>query len=340
MAVISKLAKGLFELLDMGKKSGEVVNYPDEWIGQVPYELRKEVAIHNEGILGSSYREGMEASPTYYRGGGTGRSELKPDTWMSTDPHQASTYAGKYGGGNVMPLKVSKDNVPEVYSNSPEWNRIGLYDSDIKIPSNEYPEGLGYTVFGKEPEPWETTDTNILSEWAKRNGFGGIGIKGLKDVGPYQRGADLTSLVRAESLSLADPSKARSVNAVFDPAKASSTNLLASNPLATAGALALGGNIGQAPQGILALSQGRDALLSPQESEYLKGQAELQGLLGVKDVDAYNYSDMLPVKRDKASGGYSPAMTGVLRDAIEAIYNIGQSRRTGLLDPEVSSGIL
>jgi len=113
-----------------------------------------------------------------------------------------------------------------------------------------------------------------------------------------------------------------------------------SNPLATAGALAIGPNVGQTPQGILALSQGRDTLLSPQESEYLKGQAELQGLLGVKDVDAYNYSDMLPVKRDKASGGYSPAMTGVLRDAIEAIYNIGQSRRTGLLDPEVSSGIL
>ena len=241
---------GLLDTLNAGKNSGEVVTYPDEWIEQVPYELRKEVALHNEGILGSGYREGMEASPTYYRGGGTGRSELKPDTWMSTDPHQASTYAGKYGGGNVMPLKVSKDNVPEVYSNSPEWNRIGLYDSDIKIPANEYPEGLGYTVFGKEPEPWETTDTNILADWASKNGFGGIGIKGLKDVGPYQRGADLTSLVRAESLSLADPSKARSVNAVFDPAKASSSNLLASNPVATAAAGA---------GGILAMSASDDS---------------------------------------------------------------------------------
>jgi hypothetical protein len=60
--------KGLLGMLDAGKKSGKVVEYPDEWIEQVPYELRKEVALHNEGILGSSYREGMEASPTYYHG--------------------------------------------------------------------------------------------------------------------------------------------------------------------------------------------------------------------------------------------------------------------------------
>jgi len=288
--VVGKLTNSLFGMLDAGKKSGEVVTYPDEWIEQVPYELRKEVANHNEGILGTSYREGMEASPTFYRGGGTGRSELKPDTWMSTDPHQASTYAGKYGGGNVMPLKVSKDNVPEVYSNSPEWNRIGLYDSDIKIPANEYPEGLGYTVFGKEPDAWETTDTNILADWAKKNGFGGIGIKGLKDVGPYQRGADLTSLVRAESLSLGDPSKARSVNAVFDPAKASSSNLLASKPAATIGAGILGA-IGASQSGKTYADYSPSNLARLQNDDVGGYQAPFSGLLARAAMGANSLND-------------------------------------------------
>ena len=147
-------------------------------------------------------------------------------------------------------------------------------------------------------------------------------------------------LLNGNEMVFLDTGKVRDLRAGFNKADVGKEGLFKSDPLATAGALALSGNVGQAPQGILALNQGRDALLSPQESEYMKGQAELQGLLGVKNMDDYNYSDMLPVKRDKASGGYSPAMTGILRDAIEALYNIGQSRRTGLLDPEVSSGIL
>jgi len=174
---------------------------------------------------------------------------------------------------------------------------------------------------GRNPKDY-TQSMNAINQQLKTEGFTGLDYAGER--------------------MMFDEDTSRSIFAAFDPTKASSSNILASNPVvgATAGALATGGNVGQAPQGILALSQGRDALLSPQESEYMKGQAELQGLLGVKNVDAYNYSDMLPVKRDRASGGYSPAMTGILRDAIEALYNIGQSRRTGLLDPEVSSGIL
>ena len=232
--VISSLVK----MLAKGKADGTVVNYPDELIESTPFELRKAIADHNESVLGPEYRESF-GDTTFYRGGGSERSALKNDVWMSSDPYQASTYAGQIGG-NVMPLKVRKGDIPEVYSNSPEWNRIGLLDSSMKIPRNEYPEELGRVMFNSEQSPYAVTDTNKIAQFAKDEGFGGVSIKGLQDIGPYQRGADLSKVRRAESLMLADGSNARSVNAAFDPAKESSRNLLASNPAATMGAGILG----------------------------------------------------------------------------------------------------
>ena len=242
MGLLGKTAKAgsglldeLIKLLAKGKADGSVVEYPDELIESTPFELRKAIADHNESILGPEYRESF-GEKTFYRGGGSERSALKDDVWMSSDPYQASTYAGKVGG-NVMPLKVRKEGIPEVYSNSPEWNRIGLLDSSMKIPSNEYPEELGRVMFSSEQSPYAVTDTNRIAQFAKDEGFGGVGIKGLQDIGPYQRGSDLSKVRRAESLVLADGSNARSVNAAFDPAKEGSRNLLASRPEAAIASL-------------------------------------------------------------------------------------------------------
>lgn len=234
----AEVVDSLFKLLAKGKADGTVVSYPDELIESTPFELRKAIADHNESVLGPEYRESF-GDTTFYRGGGSERSALKNDVWMSSDPYQASTYAGQIGG-NVMPLKVRKGDIPEVYSNSPEWNRIGLLDSSMKIPRNEYPEELGRVIFNSEQSPYAVTDTNKIAQFAKDEGFGGVSIKGLQDIGPYQRGADLSKVRRAESLMLGDGSNARSVNAAFDPAKESSRNLLASKPAATIGAGILG----------------------------------------------------------------------------------------------------
>ena len=234
----AEVVDSLFKLLAKGKADGTVVSYPDELIESTPFELRKAIADHNESVLGPEYRESF-GDTTFYRGGGSERSALKNDVWMSSDPYQASTYAGQIGG-NVMPLKVRKGDIPEVYSNSPEWNRIGLLDSSMKIPRNEYPEELGRVMFNSEQSPYAVTDTNKIAQFAKDERFGGVSIKGLQDIGPYQRGADLSKVRRAESLMLGDGSNARSVNAAFDHAKESSRNLLASKTAATIGAGILG----------------------------------------------------------------------------------------------------
>jgi len=130
------------------------------------------------------------------------------------------------------------------------------------------------------------------------------------------------------------PSNIRSKFAKFDPAKASSSNLLASNPAATLGAGILGNTIGQESSGLLALQQGRDALLTPQESQYLRNHAALQETLGTKDNEKFKYGNLLPMKIDRESGDYSLAMTGLLRDIIEAGYDVGQSRKTGIQNPQ------
>ena len=128
-----------------------------------------------------------------------------------------------------------------------------------------------------------------------------------------------------------DPSQYRSVDAAFDPAKTGSSNLLASNPVATAGAVGMSANANGVPQGILDFAQGRDTLLTKQESDYINNAKQLQGLLGAKDNNFYNYGDIAPLKRHKDTGDYSLAMTGILRDVIEAGHDaLIQPQNTGI----------
>ena len=128
-----------------------------------------------------------------------------------------------------------------------------------------------------------------------------------------------------------NPSNIRSKYAQFNPDKSNSSNILASNPLATAGAVGMAANANGVPKGILDLAQGRDTLLTKQESDYINNAKQLQGLLGAKDNNFYNYGDIAPLKRHKDTGDYSLAMTGILRDVIEAGHDaLIQPQNTGI----------
>ena len=104
-----------------------------------------------------------------------------------------------------------------------------------------------------------------------------------------------------------------------------------SNPVATTGAGLLAmDNVGQESQGLMDAIAGRDAMLTSQQVEYLNNQRELQQLLGTQDTNKFNYADIVPMKRNKETGERSFAMTGLLRDIIEAGHNVVQSQRTGI----------
>jgi len=156
----------------------------------------------------------------------------------------------------------------------------------------------------------------------------------LKDEGAYNRidpedefYDGTPSTVRADQ----NATNLRSTSARFDPEFSHLSNTLASNPIATtsAGLMAMD-NVGQESQGLMDAIAGRDAMLTSQQVEYLNNQRELQQLLGTQDTNKFNYADIVPMKRNKETGERSFAMTGLLRDIIEAGHNVVQSQRTGI----------
>jgi len=138
-------------------------------------------------------------------------------------------------------------------------------------------------------------------------------------------------LLNGNEMVFLDTGKVRDLRADFNKADVGQEGLFKSSPVATASAGILANTMGQESSGLAAIQQGRDALLTPQESQYMKAQRDLQQLLGAKDSEAFNYGELAPVKRNKETGDYSFAMTGLLRDIIEAGHDsLIQPQRTGI----------
>ena len=240
---MGSLSKALKGLLEAGMAEGKVVQYPDEWIGKVPTNLRKEVASHNEGLLGSVYRDSFENAPTFYHGTGSDISEFNIDkgtrktqdtgAWFSTNPHTSSTYAGRVGG-NVMPVKIRDSDAVTLDVGGSAWGDI---DPFSYLDKQQYG--------GEELSDLFDIENNITTDHVARlvrgEGHDSILFKNLADIGPHSTFSDYKKAGNpSDVLASFDPSNIRSVNAVFDPAKSSSSNILASNPVATTGAGLLG----------------------------------------------------------------------------------------------------
>ena len=222
--------------------------------------------------------------------------------FFTSNPEEANYYAttdstGRTVNGAVYPTFIKTKNPLIIDSKN---------DSDLASE-----QGVGY---------WDNRHEELMKK-ARDGGYDSIR---LIDRGAYEDGYDVMSVVL-------EPSNIRSPSAAFDPAKTGSSNLLASNPAATTGAVGMSANANGVPQGILDFAQGRDTLLTKQESDYLNNAKQLQGLLGAKDNNFYNYSDIAPLKRHKDTGDYSLAMTGILRDVIEAGHDaLIQPQNTGI----------
>jgi len=83
------------------------------------------------------------------------------------------------------------------------------------------------------------------------------------------------------------------------------------------------------------------AVAAGQEAEGLLAQ------LPQKDLEAYNYSDVLPVKRSKDPeeregllGGYSPAYTGIVEDMVEGLLKFSTQAKRGIYNPTAATEFL
>ena len=117
-----------------------------------------------------------------------------------------------------------------------------------------------------------------------------------------------------------NPSNIRSKYAAFDPLESGSSNLLASHPTATIGAGVLGLTQSEAAQNNL------DALMS-----------QYNNLVG-RNESIYNYGELLPIKRSVVTGDYSPAIPKFVDDIARGLLDLGQSRKSGVVNN--SSSIL
>lgn len=83
------------------------------------------------------------------------------------------------------------------------------------------------------------------------------------------------------------------------------------------------------------------AVAAGQEAEGLLAQ------LPQKDTEAYNYSDVLPIKRSKDPeeregllGGYSPAYTGIVEDMVEGLLKFSIQAKRGIYNPAAATEFL
>jgi len=83
------------------------------------------------------------------------------------------------------------------------------------------------------------------------------------------------------------------------------------------------------------------AVAAGQEAEGLLAQ------LPQKDTEAYNYSDVLPIKRSKDPeeregllGGYSPAYTGIVEDMVEGLLKFSTQAKRGIYNPAAATEFL
>lgn len=159
--------------------------------------------------------------------------------------------------------------------------------------------------------------TNDYVARVKNYDLPSIQFKDVRDIGPrtvgYPREVLQNAFEPSNVTATLDPTMVRSqLSAAFDP-EYNGPNILGSRMMPTAAT----------------------GLLGTQE---LAAQQELEGLMGQynkfmdRKPEIYNYGDIAPVKRNVVTGEYSPAMPLMIDEIMKGLLDVGQSRKTGVVN--------
>ncbi len=201
--------------------------------------------------------------------------------WLSSSPDTARSYA-EYAAKDVpVRAKLREADAAEARGDWDAYDKALVDAEDLEQAIyNEPRRGqniLQLTAKGKMMEIDADgaefmdiqDDINSAIRSAKAQGFEGVTFKNLSDdVGGYSKPSDHTIVF--------DPANIRSTNAAFDPAKSTSSNLLASSPIAAIGGAGLASQTEQGQQTINAIieelrGRGAAGLITPQEALRLGG---------------------------------------------------------------------
>ena len=209
--------------------------------------------------------------------------------YLTDDPSYASTYAGEGKGGNVIPAKVRLTN-PYIINSQSDI-------PDIDIPSNTM-------------DDLENAD-KLYSK----------GFRELLESKGYDGVIDKTGATN--QVVVFDTKNIRSVNARFDPAKTGSSNLLASNPVATTGAGILG---------LGAAAQSNDTYADYSPSNLARLQSDDVG--SIEAPQSMAASNIAGLMGNVNKVGYDDPLLGMVASQLpsELMNKIAYNDKRGLLD--------
>jgi len=148
----------------------------------------------------------------------------------------------------------------------------------------------------------------------------------------YEGARGLNADGSVAELAVYDTSKLRKINAAFDPAKISSSNLLASNPIATTAAGLMANMTGQ-PSNLASYMQGNtDAYLTAEERAYLNNRQEFDDFFS--DDTGYVRADVLPFRTNENTGDSEFATPQMIKGILSSLYDLGQSPRSGIYNQQ------
>lgn len=264
---------------------------------------------------------------TYYHGGSrdilnldtTASSSPKTKgtgTWFTDQPEVANSYL--HEGSQMYPVRIKTDSMDYLDAEGSSW--ASLPSKNLMRDGkqfDDYPEG-------------HTLSSDVIANISREGGQSGVVLDNVVDLGsnykyPRETKDDwLGWLLDYEqkggrNVAVQDPNSARSIFAAFDP-EYTGPNILGSRMAPTAAT------------GLMAL----DSLTPPTQDE--QARTALEGLMGQYDQlvnrkeDIYNYGELAPVKRNVVSGDYSLAVPKIADDIIRGLLDLGQSRKTGVVN--------
>jgi hypothetical protein len=261
------------------------------------------------------------------------------------------------GNANVLPVKIKADNQYDWRANETESQGRGMAiaNDEMRQLKTDQIKEAGYTgvdvyddvvQLGEDevlnPKQWEAVKKYYVNklgsfpQWLKKESVEKTLRKGspkweyLEIYGPEFVDAMPQKRILKERM-IFDTKNIRSKFATFDPAKASSSNLLASNPVATTGAGLMANVTGQ-PSNLSSYMQGNtDAYLTNAERQYLQNKQAFES--NFSDDTGWDRADILPFRVNEQTGEREFATPEMIKGLLSGLYDIGQSKNTKISNP-------
>ena len=226
-----------------------------------------------------------------------------------------------------------------ITNGSPEAKKFSKYLSKKGISHKSHKAKTGSTYITIQGDPYQTRQGNMslgdleyrFSDHSKdkyKKLFNNQKVDNLFEVDVFPNGHTLEDAIKK----VESTGGIRSVDAAFDPVKISSSNLLASNPVATTSAGLLANMTGQ-PSNLASYMQGNtDAYLTAQERAYLNNRQEFDDFFS--DDTGYVRADVLPFRTNENTGDSEFATPQMIKGILSSLYDLGQSPRSGIYNQQ------